>query len=172
MNKTALLSLALLLGTNHCAAKTPISLCTKSELEVFNCKFKTKSLSLCGIANSKTLSSTLQYRFGLANKIELTYPKIAQEPSSNFWYSSTAYSGGGEQRVHFKNHQYDYILYDRTVRTGFGNGPNNPEFSSGLIIKKLGKITSIQKCSNDNQINIPNGMMIPEEEFDRSIDFE
>ena len=172
MNRMALVVLVLILGTNHCLAKTPTSLCTKSELEVFNCKFKAKSLSLCGTADNKTLSSTIQYRFGLHNKVELAYPKIAKEPSGSFWFSSTGYSGGGEQRVHFRNHQYDYILFDRTIRTGFGNGPNNPEFSSGLIIKKLGKITSIQKCSNNTQLNIPNGMMIPEEEFDRSIDFE
>jgi len=145
------------------AADKLSSLCDKNEIEVFNCKLKNKTLSLCGASNLKQVNE-FKYRFGTSKKLELIYPNA--QTRGQFWSSSTMYSGGGESRVHFKNGAIDYILFENTIRTGFGDGPNNPEFNAGIVTKENGKITSIRHCSNDAQILQSSLKHMPEEKFD------
>lgn len=162
----SILIFMLLASSSSYAADKVSSLCGKSEIEVFNCKLKNKTLSLCGVGNLKQ-GSEFQYRFGTSKKLELIYPNAKTQ--GQFWSSRTTYSGGGESRVHFNNGAFDYILFENTIRTGFGDGPNDPEFNAGIVTKENGKITSIRHCSNDAQILQSSLKHMPEEKFDYDV---
>lgn len=119
------------------------SLCEANETAVFQCTVKNKLVSLCASRDFSANKGTLQYRFGLPDKVELAYPQTPQPAQGHFHFSRTAYSGGGASHIRFTNLGYEYILFESTIRTGFGSGPNNPEFSAGVITRYCGK-TSIQ----------------------------
>ncbi|WP_050479792.1 hypothetical protein [Herbaspirillum rhizosphaerae] len=146
------------------AAAPEKSLCAAGETPLFQCTIKGKQVSLCASGGGKDDAGKLQYRFGTAQKIELSYPATPQPADGKFFKSETGYSGGGEERIRFKNGDYDYFLFERTVRTGFGNGPNNPEFSAGIITRH-GKSVTTRLCSQDGAMK-PASRTLPEEEFE------
>ena len=146
------------------AAAPEKSLCSAGETPLFQCTIKGKQVSLCASGATATDAGKLQYRFGTAQKIELSYPDAPQPANGKFFKSETGYSGGGEERIRFKNGDYDYFLFERTVRTGFGSGPNNPEFSAGVITRH-GKSVTTRLCAQDGAMKPASGTL-PEEEFE------
>jgi hypothetical protein len=169
MQKKFLLSLALssavLFPASGKAANALHSLCEAPERAVFECQLKAaKLLSLCASPTFPASGSTLQYRFGSAEKIEFRYPEIATNATPHFFYSTTGYSGGGESHIRFANGTHDYILFERTVRVDAkGNKP--PRFSSGVIARKAGTLLSIRTCLKGGlQVNIDE--YLPKEEFE------
>jgi hypothetical protein len=165
-----LILLAILFSSACNAAEKIPSLCKNTETEIFNCQLKAKTLSVCSAGDLSKQSGAIQYRFGTLKKLELEYPNVPTPPVDHFWSSTAAYSGGGESRIHFKNGAFDYILFENTIRTGFGaDGLHHPEFNAGLVTKQNGKILSIRRCSNDAQILQPALKFIPEEEFDYDV---
>ena len=152
-----------LLSQAAVAAAAEKSLCEAGETPLFQCTIKGKQVSLCAAGASKDDAGKLQYRFGTAQKIELSYPDTPQPASGKFFKSETGYSGGGEERIRFKNGDYEYFLFERTVRTGFGSGPNNPEFSAGIITRH-GKTVTTRLCARDGAMK-PASRVLPEEEF-------
>jgi len=163
---TRLLAVLALLAMSQAviAAAPEKSLCNADETPLFQCSIKGKLVSLCAAGASKDDPGKLQYRFGTPQKVELSYPGTPQAAGGKFFKSSTAYSGGGEERIRFRNGDYDYFLFERTVRTGFGKGPNNPEFSAG-VITRYGKRVSTRLCSHDGALKPASGSL-PEEEFE------
>ena len=133
---------------------------------IFQCDLKGKRLSLCASRDFSANGGTLQYRYGVPAKIELRYPESPQPARERFFFSSTAYSGGGEAHIRFRNGDYEYILFDRTVRTGFGGGPNNPEFTSGVVTRRKGTTVSRRLCSNSGSIVSKAYEDLPKEEFE------
>lgn len=137
---------ALFACASHGATPVP-SLCTSGEKVVFTCKLKAKTASLCASNAAAGSEPALQYRFGTPRRVELRFPPTPQPPGELFWLSTTMYSGGGEARIRFRHADTDYILFDATTRTGFGGGPNNPQFDAGIATRVDGKLTSVRKCS-------------------------
>lgn len=122
------------------------SLCEAQELTLFSCPLKARKLvSLCASASFPAANSTLQYRFGSLGRVEFQYPEVATNGKRHFFYSATGYSGGGESHVRFANGEYDYILFERTVRTQTKE-TRAPHFSSGVISRKAGKTLAIRTC--------------------------
>jgi len=142
------------------------SLCAAGEDVIFKCDLKGKRVSICASKDFSTSGGTLQYRYGAPAKIELLYPDTPQPARDRFFFSSTPYSGGGEAHIRFRNGDYDYILFDRTVRTGFGKGPNNPEFSSGIVIRRKGARGSKRRGSNNGSMVSKAYENLPKEEFE------
>jgi hypothetical protein len=166
MKKILSLTLAGLLGCLPAMAfAAGKSLCNANETAVFQCRMKDKLVSRCASRDFSGSNGTLQYRFGLPDKVELNYPQTPQPAQGHFHFSRTAYSGGGATHIRFTNLDYEYILFERTIRTGFGSGPNNPEFSAGVITRHSGE-TSTRKCSDDASINAEALEAIPAEEFE------
>lgn len=166
--KTLLLASGVLLSSTFAslahAAAPEKSLCHADETVLFQCTVKGKQASLCASGATKTDAGKLQYRYGADKKIELSYPDTPQPAQGKFFRSATGYSGGGEDRIRFRNGDYDYFLFERTVRTGFGNGPNNPEFSGGIITRR-GKTVTTRLCTQDDPIK-DGARALPEEDFE------
>jgi hypothetical protein len=153
----------------NCALAAPPpkkSLCTPEETVIFQCELKGKQLSLCASRDFSADGGTVQYRYGTTKKMELLYPESPQPARDRFFFSSTGYSGGGEAHIRFRNGEYDYILFDRTVRTGFGNGPNYPEFTSGVVTRRRGAVIGLRRCSNNASIVSKAYEALPTEEFE------
>lgn len=164
----ALLALSALFQVHAHAAVPEPTMCLPGEKEIFSCTTKAKKVaSLCASPDFSAKGGTLQYRFGTPGKTELQYPDTPQPATGKFLFSSTAYSGGGEAHIRFSNGGYDYILFDRTVRTNFKGPTNDPQFSAGIVVRgPAGAKPNTRGCRNDASIKSDAYSALPTEEFD------
>jgi len=141
-------------------------LCTKDEKVVFGCNLDKKVLSLCASNSSSSSLPAFQYRFGMPGRLELQFPNVPSPAKNRFWFSSTMFSGGGSAHVRFVNADYEYVLFDSTVRTGFGNdGRNDTKSDAGIVIFHQGKTVSVRHCTNDASIHAVAYEQMPREEY-------
>ncbi|HTU09852.1 MAG TPA: hypothetical protein VMG08_03045 [Allosphingosinicella sp.] len=117
------------------------SLCAQGEVVLFHCGVGRKMVSVCG---SNRGPARAEYRYGAPGDLELAYPAPGQTPLT---YAREIYSGGGAQQIRFTNGGYDYAVYSRTVRTGFGRGGNNPRVSDGLMVRRGDRLVSNRSCT-------------------------
>lgn len=160
MRRLAMLLLPLLPGL---AAAAP-TLCQSQEQAVFSCAMRDKVVSLCASGQGKAVR--MQYRFGIRAKPELQYPGTPKPAAGHFLASRTAFSGGGETRIRFRNGRYGYLLFESMVRTGFGPEGNNPEITAGIVVRAPGKDPVERRCTGEADWNWDLFEMIPEEDFD------
>jgi len=59
----------------------------------------------------------------------------------------TGYSGGGEVQVVFRNGPWTYVVYQRTLRTGF-DGRNNPSFEAGVDVLRNSTVIGRRRCDH------------------------
>jgi hypothetical protein len=119
-------------------------LCAPGEVVVFQCGIGRKIVSVCG---GRTPAPRAQYRFGRPGNVELAYPNRSEGGLS---YARAMYSGGGELQIRFRNGGLDYVVYSRTVRTGFGaDGRNNPRFSDGVMVRRGNRVISNRACTTE-----------------------
>ena len=116
-------------------ASTPDpTLCKGLEVELFTCPIRNKVASVCGLPNGSSV-----YRFGRLGHVELEARGLHR--------ADTGYSGGGEDQINLQVRDYTYIIYAKTVRTGFGpDGHNDPQFTSGVVVQKDGGLISSLRC--------------------------
>lgn len=125
--------------------------CQSGERVLFQCAMGSRNVAIC--AGGEGRARYVQYRFGGASRIELEYPQ-RRSGTGTLAYASTPYSGGGEAQIHFRNGAYTYVVYSRTVRTGFGKEGNRPEFSAGLFVKRDGRVLSQRSCTAPRDASI------------------
>jgi hypothetical protein len=77
----------------------------------------------------------------------------------------TGYSGGGELQAVFHNGAWTYVVYERTIRTGFA-GRNAPSFTAGVDVLRNGAIVSRRSC-RDSQAQFSGAAVtnLPERDF-------
>lgn len=115
----------------------PVSLCHEQEVTIAACPIGRKLVSVCGWGKRQSV-----YRFGTPDRIELE--------ARDLNVAKQGFSGGGETQIHFTKGIYRYILYDRTVRSGFGaEGQNDPQFSAGLIVQKNRRRLAERPCTTN-----------------------
>jgi hypothetical protein len=118
----------------------PTSLCAAGEAVLFSCPIRGRLVSVCGQSPGRAI-----YRFGRPGQVELQ--------SRDLRHASRMFSGGGESQIHFERNGYRYILFDRTVRTGFGvQGRNEPQMSSGLLVEHAGARSSTRCATSGGTI--------------------
>ena len=143
----------------------PEGLCLAGEAVFFACS-TTKGLAyVCG--TKSPAGQGLQYRFGQPGKVSLSYPAHATPPAGVFHFSSTAYSGGGEAHLVFDNDGFRYVLFDRTTAGDRdAKGHRAHDFSTGVLVKKDGRIVSKLICKGaDDTLRAP-AYDLPAEDFD------
>ena len=146
--KIAVAAAALPLLAGGSAPPSPTTLCTASEKPLFSCPIGRKLVSVCAGSGKPV------YRFGAPGRVELT--------STNLSTASVGYSGGGETQIAATNGAYRYIVYDRTVRTGFGeDGLHHPEFDSGLIVRRGARTLSSRACSAEPVLGTAKAGVLP-----------
>lgn len=118
------------------------SLCARGEEVIFSCGVGRKMVSVCG---GRATAPHAQYRYGAPGNIELAFPGPADQ--SRLVYEREAYSGGGALQIRFTRGGYDYAVYSRTIRTGFGRRGNNPRFSDGVMVMRGGRLVSNLACT-------------------------
>jgi len=126
------------------AAQAPTprgSLCARGEEVIFSCGVGRKMVSVCG---GRATAPHAQYRYGAPGSIELAFPGPGQ---SGLSYAREMYSGGGALQIRFSTGGYDYAVYSRTIRTGFGRRGNNPQFSDGVMVMRGGRLVSNRACT-------------------------
>jgi hypothetical protein len=124
------------------------SLCRRDEQVVMDCRFEHKQLALCGSADYPKEGSVLRYRFGSPARVEMEYPAPGER--GRYFHSSRMFSGGGEQLAWFSVGEWDYLLFSRMVRTGFGaDGHNDTAIADGLLLVRAGRFVSVDDCTND-----------------------
>ena len=132
-------------GALAAQAPTPRgSLCAVGDQVIFSCGIGRKMVSVCG-RRTPAQGPIAQYRYGAPGNIELAFPGPGQ---SGLSYAREMYSGGGALQIRFATGGYDYAVYSRTVRTGFGrSGRNNPQFSDGVMVRHNGRLISNRSCT-------------------------
>lgn len=144
-------------------------LCTPEEKALFSCEAGTKQLSLCASVDVGSDSGYVQARFGSKNHLDWAHPPQGFPSRDHFFYSSTAYSGGGEERLRFTVQGQQYILYSKAVRTGFGNKGNLPVFSDGAFLRSAdGK--AIDVCTKPATVAGMSAGVFAREAFDASFE--
>lgn len=128
-------------------------LCTAGEKALFSCPLARKTVSICASRNAAT------YRFGAPGRIELSTPASG--------YAFQGYSGGGEAQVKTSKRSVDYIVFTRTVRTAFGTGPNNPESTAGVLVRRGARTIARLRCTPapDADIAASARKLLPEGRF-------
>lgn len=127
------------------------TLCEAGETRLFSCEIGTKRVSVCGGGSGAV------YRYGTPGKVELT--------SSDLTFARRGYSGGGEAQLTARNDDYTYTLFDSTIRTSFGADGNDPEFSSGLVIARGGRVISSKMCAGEAMVAADAERILPAGDF-------
>ncbi len=87
---------------------------------------------------------------------------------NNFYLSSVPMNGGGQTRIKFSNHGYDYYLYEITHHSG-----ENYVFKEGVAVVKNGEVISNKECENgDSTVRNVAYDRLTEHEYDFDISFE
>jgi hypothetical protein len=127
------------------------TLCEAGERRFFSCEIGAKRVSVCGRGSGAV------YRYGTPGKVELSAPSLT--------FANRAYSGGGESQLTASNGDYTYTVYDRTVRTSFEEGGNDPAFSSGLVIARAGRVISSKMCKSESPVEADAERALPAGSF-------
>lgn len=117
------------------------SLCAADEVVIFQCGVGRKLVAVCG---GRTPGTRAQYRYGTPGHVELAFPGAGEGGLTS---AREMYSGGGATQIRFSSGGYDYAVYSRTVRTGFGREGNNPQFSDGVFVRQGSRLVSNRACT-------------------------
>ncbi len=121
------------------------SLCAPNEPVVFACHVGGKMVSLCRPAGDRGM---LSYRFGVPDKLELSYPEPGRQAGAAFTVKSLPLVGGGETTVAFQRGPYTYTVYSRIAR---GADDTGPAFEDGVIVARRGKVVSRMRCEDGGE---------------------
>lgn len=128
MKTSLLMMLAIWAGAADAAPQT---LCRPQEQVFFSCNLGKKIVSLC-MTPDNAPSPYMEYRFGTAKNIELTYRSDAREPK--FSRVAVNYASNSENILWFNNAGTDYLLH-----LPMKAGP-------GLEVRQQGKTISDMAC--------------------------
>jgi hypothetical protein len=106
-----------------------------SDQTVFACRIGAQTATVV------RAGSSLVYRSVRRGRVELEVPHGR--------YAQEGFSGGGELQAAFRNGPWTYVVYERTVRTGF-HGTNDPSFEAGVDVLRGGRVVSRGRCADSH----------------------
>ena len=135
---------AALLGPTTAGGAPPVaeSLCVAGEEPVLACAVTGgKVMSLCARGDQ------LQYRFGKAGAVEMTWPEKPGPAKGRFSLSTTMFSGGGEERIRFSSGGFDYVVFQRDIAGDWNPDGTRGHFQDeGVVVLKDGRIVAKKLC--------------------------
>lgn len=126
--------------SSHSLAAT--TFCNTSEVNVFSCNTKSKTISICASKDLSNTSGYLQYRFGTVRKIELQFPKVRRHPRNKFTEGSEPYSRGAASQLSFRSGPYRYVIYDFLIGDSPQSG-GHKQYMGVAIMKRDAKPTGV-----------------------------
>jgi hypothetical protein len=137
-NLTALICLAFyaLPGWSGLNAAAAATLCKADEVVVFSCPTGKHIASVCASKAETSSESYVQYRFGDAGKVDLSFPPEGTKPADVFTGGSIAYSGGGGAWLRFNNGAFRYNVFSAVGRWGRKGAPAD---AAGVFVEQDGK---------------------------------
>jgi hypothetical protein len=114
-------------------AKTTPPTCSANETEIFSCTAGKRTVAVCMSDGGRV------YRSFRDEALEIQIPG-----GSPMWFG---YSGGGEHQIAFRNRDVDYVVYQRTVRTSFGDR-HDVAIDAGVTVARGGKTISTVHCDS------------------------
>ncbi|WP_460369293.1 hypothetical protein ACOYXF_25465 [Pseudomonas sp. Tul1A2] len=110
------------------------TLCSDDEDIYFSCPLQGgKTVSICARGNSKPTAGSVQYRYGVPGKIEMSYPKTALPPKGKFFVVDASEGSVNLNIIKFKSGVYTYLV--------------NQAFVSYLSVLKGDKVVFRQSCN-------------------------
>ncbi|MEQ4224434.1 MULTISPECIES: hypothetical protein [Pseudomonas syringae group] len=110
-----------------------ITLCAAEEDVYFSCPLPgNKIVSVCASKNDTPSSGYVQYRYGVPDNIELSYPSTKNPPEGKFFLVDASEGSVNKGIIKFKNGRYTYLLAQ--------------SFVSYLTVLKDGKLLLRKNC--------------------------
>jgi len=134
------------------------SLCKKGEINFSTCSVGRKTASFCIKKGDGSEPDTLQYRFGMPNRLEMIFPSEPRKSHGLFFNSMRTYTdGAAEMRLSFRSGDYHYIFFNIDSTRGD---------SRGIYVLRNGGLIKTLPCSDPraDQVPVPAGL-IENEEF-------
>jgi hypothetical protein len=162
-------------GPSLAAPKTKRAKALKSKRKVTRAR-KTKTLSLCAdgaeryfscstedrklISLCRAAGEGVEYRFGTAEKIELSYPGVQRDPPLRYAHYSRAMTD--YVQVTFRSGGADYAVFDNEeagkreagVHARLASGREISIVCKGTIAGRLGALEDVLPCDADNALNL------------------
>lgn len=132
-------------------------LCQAGETILFQCRTGSRTIAVCG---SRSPPRAV-YRFGRPGRTEFT-----SAAGTRFSWARTGYIGGGELHIRFRSGAYDYAVYSRVVRTGFGtDGLHYPRFEAGVMVARGNRLLADRRCADEDRYDGQVEDYMPEGQF-------
>ncbi len=132
--------------------KVPESLCDlKKEIISFSCRLANdKLVSVCASRDLGPEAGYIVYRYGLPDKVEMTYPTTTQEPQNIFWYSNDSikhvHQLGSQQSLSFVNKPYRYTVFSHRYMLNNNQREIN---RAGISVAENSHIVFQKLCKGD-----------------------
>lgn len=82
-------------------------------------------------------AGALAYRLVRGRRVEVEV--------TNGYVARTGFSGGGELQAVFRSDGWTYVVFQRTIRTGFSEA-NEPRFEAGVDVMRGERVVSHRRC--------------------------
>lgn len=144
--------------------------CLQEEQLLFQCEVNDRVFLLCASVPIAPEVGYVRYvEHGPAGLVR-AYPQEMEPHATHFRFSSAAYSGGGEARIRFSDGAAEYMVFDRTIRTGFTvDGGNDPQFDAGVVTMKQDGSRIAMQCDNPASIRAVAYDALVRETFDAAL---
>ncbi|UVM38697.1 hypothetical protein LOY28_29035 [Pseudomonas sp. B21-017] len=115
------------------AEEEEVTLCESQEDIYFSCPLPGGEIvSVCAFGNNKPSSGYVQYRYGVPEKLELTYPQSKVPPKGRFYVVNASEGSANLNIIKFYNGRYTYLVAQA--------------FRSYLTVLKDGALTFRKSC--------------------------
>ena len=102
---------AILLASCNSAQANPSSTCQKNERVIFSCNFANGKTALVCTNTLKSDNQFVEYRFGKAPKVEMTYRADQASNNAMFHSAEVLYASNAEKVFWFKQADFAYLIH-------------------------------------------------------------
>lgn len=127
------------------------TLCTAGETVMFACDLKTKKVAVCARKTGKDAFASLQYRFGTASGLDLSFPAANTSPESIASGASRGdMSRGSLVFLRMVNNETTYTVYHVAASPSYtGQGALD---EGGILIERKGKLLTKRVCDGGQRV--------------------
>lgn len=132
------------------------SLCEAGEQVLFTCPLGKKLVSVCASSDLDEAKGTMQYRFGLKEKLELAYPEVAAHPKKHFRFQRnySRVESAEIQELAFQRGNVSYTVFTEWIKGRHAAGIN-VTVGSKLTTLKCKALQGVGRFSEIDGLGLP-----------------